>query len=556
MDHEEITTTTTTTTTLTILPCHLSLVHIPLDNVNQLMHPILQTWWYRDSHQHEQATTRRDPFFALCRNQLELSLFASSRIIKQNFGTYYPSKAQEGRDSTLEDKVLISDHPWIALEICVAVNGIEEAGHRIHTLTSPLAALSISILFLSTFSSDFILVRAKDLSTVIQVLQQEGFTFNDDEDDLDYGIDGEGGGGGFSELEEELQKSFESIQGGPSHHSLSSRSLSMSLHERSPSSSPQLSRHNSHSSKSRPPPARSSSLPIPNNDHPPPPPKLSRLSTNSKLKHQNLINLGLSLDPFHLEISRKKLLQLLFYPETLLSSSSSSSSTSSRSSRTRSRNSRNERDKTGKDQVQEEGIYCSIVETNDSISLTSDLRILRKLFCDSSGGAINGEEMVYVSGAGGLGGGEWEGESESGSESGSSSDENEETESSSDESEQREVDARAMEGKGNPVEREGEEVEEEGWENVARKETRRESVTSDRISIQDGGRTLLECLQLDLLSLGLDASGLAHHYAAVLIEGGVKNFMLQSTFGSANLLVSKKEARRARELLLSQSSSS
>lgn len=116
-EEETLLTTTTTTTTLTILPCHLSLVHIPLDQISQFMYPILQTWWYRDL-----DTSTRDPFFALCRNQLELSLFASSRIIKQNFGTC--SNSKEANDGTDKDKVLISDHPWIALEICVAVNGI------------------------------------------------------------------------------------------------------------------------------------------------------------------------------------------------------------------------------------------------------------------------------------------------------------------------------------------------------------------------------------------------------------------------------------------------
>jgi len=141
---------------------------------------------------------------------------------------------------------------------------------------------------------------------------------------------------------------------------------------------------------------------------------------------------------------------------------------------------------------QKGGIYVSIVETSDSISLTSDLEILRKLFDDSGGGG-GGEEIVFVSGRGGLQG-EWDREDE---ESEVEKEEDRTDSESELESEQ---------------ERETN-LEEEGWENVV-EDTQNQGGVSDSeggegfddddgSNSTGGGRTLLECLQIDLLSLGL-----------------------------------------------------
>lgn len=47
-----------------------------------------------------------------------------------------------------------------------------------------------------------------------------------------------------------------------------------------------------------------------------------------------------------------------------------------------------------------------------------------------------------------------------------------------------------------------------------------------------------------------DKPGLVEHYASLLIEGGVRSLLYQSTFGSANILVAKRDVGKARRLLM------
>lgn len=61
----------------------------------------------------------------------------------------------------------------------------ESAGLRVHALSSPLAESGISILFLSTYQADFILVKESALTSVTAILESRGFRFNavDDSDE-------------------------------------------------------------------------------------------------------------------------------------------------------------------------------------------------------------------------------------------------------------------------------------------------------------------------------------------------------------------------------------
>ncbi|OAX44030.1 hypothetical protein K503DRAFT_679751 [Rhizopogon vinicolor AM-OR11-026] len=58
----------------------------------------------------------------------------------------------------------------------------------------------------------------------------------------------------------------------------------------------------------------------------------------------------------------------------------------------------------------------------------------------------------------------------------------------------------------------------------------------------------LKCLQIDLRRFGLDKHGLVNRFSRVLEQNGI-NHMYSSTFKTANLLVSKAHANRARALL-------
>lgn len=139
-----------TTTTITILGSRLLLVRIPLDRMNASMHAILDVWWHR---------TASDPFFALCHNGVELSLFADADTIAESaFGKLVRGRRALDSSFTLrqagdEDEIRVGDQEWVALELSFH-GGWREAGQRVRDISSPLAEEGISILFLSTYMSD------------------------------------------------------------------------------------------------------------------------------------------------------------------------------------------------------------------------------------------------------------------------------------------------------------------------------------------------------------------------------------------------------------------
>ncbi|KAI5481355.1 hypothetical protein MNV49_004977 [Pseudohyphozyma bogoriensis] len=189
-------------TTVTILDARLRLVHIPRGDLQKLMAPIVDCWFFRGE---------KDPFFALSGNGVEVSLFADADVVERTFGSFMTTHdetdveeevagesvitlggAAQRRDEgggADHNKVLVGDDVWMALEIAFSGDGWESAGQRVRDISAPLADEGISILFLSTYISDYILVRADKLEQVTSILEGSGFTFadHDDDDDLDRG---------------------------------------------------------------------------------------------------------------------------------------------------------------------------------------------------------------------------------------------------------------------------------------------------------------------------------------------------------------------------------
>ncbi|KAL8280455.1 hypothetical protein RQP46_007103 [Phenoliferia psychrophenolica] len=200
-------------TTITILDARLRLVHVPRSRLQALMSPIIDCWWFRKA---------EDPFFALSVNGLEVSIFADSETVERSFGPYMHEEAEEaeqlraraaeldeanagGSAITLgagehvpamrteqtverEESVKVGEDEWVALEISFHGDGWEKAGQRVRDISSPLADEGISILFLSTYISDYLLLKADRLNDVTSILERSGFLFtanDDDGDDLD-----------------------------------------------------------------------------------------------------------------------------------------------------------------------------------------------------------------------------------------------------------------------------------------------------------------------------------------------------------------------------------
>ncbi|GAA6013425.1 hypothetical protein JCM10207_008839 [Rhodosporidiobolus poonsookiae] len=578
-------------TTVSILPTQLRLVHIPLSLKHALMAKILDVWWFRRDD---------DPFFALCNNGVELSLFADASSVRRCFSTYMDPPALsrsaslgsagvresrpgskgrvyevgagldrkgKGRQVEMEERVQVGEELWVALEIAFGGNGWEEAGPRVHSLSAPLAARGISILFLSTFASDYILVPASSLQLVTSILEEEGFGFSepeerdvldalvsaaDEEDDelSDRGgsVPGSGwttrrgsrddGGLALASMTGSLVLSDEGGRSSPSNSRSRSRTRT-----RSRTNSPALSRANSlgvsfdtrrgdspssslststatlpapttfASPTSSSPTSRSSpshSLSPPTPAVPPPlPPGPGRSLT---LLPDELVCVGLSTSPGHETLWRQKIVEVLFFPERVLPPSSASSASAAAPTP-----------------------FLALTQTPDSASLTADVRLLRAGFLGGGAGGVSADEVLFTVGPGGLGG-SWAGEErdvgEVEAEGGAAE--------GGDGKGWWEALAEDDEAHGSASETEGETTEDE-------EDELRHSAGDDEGV--EGGRTLLKCLQLDLIRFGLDKPGLVEHYASLLISSGITSLLYQSTYGSANILVAKRDVHKARRVL-------
>ncbi|KPV73269.1 uncharacterized protein RHOBADRAFT_38458 [Rhodotorula graminis WP1] len=619
------------------------------------MSRLLECMWFR---------RENDPFFALCRNEVELSLFADAASVRGCFGDFMgPAASSRKKDhgpATVKgkerarddgDDVLVGDELWVALEIAFGGNGWEEAAPRLHALTSPLAAASVSILFVSSFYADYVLVRASALGLVTHILESEGFAFAEADKAMEDELKGMrvregeeraagGGGGGRSSGtstrrmsrsdgtvydEEDEEEGLSDLVGSLVLSDAGSAGTAGGRGRRgsnegagaSRSSSFSLSRSNSlHlSSTTTLPGATSPSLrsPAPSTTMAPP---LSLLP-------DELVCVGLS--PAHETQWRAKVVEALFFADRVLprpppGSSPTSPTSPSRPlsfasfspasatlplSRQASLNRHRQRSHSSARTSPPDDLpaplesatprarpsppsrtvstslptplaphpvpFVALTQTPDGTSLTADVRLLRRLFppgCESAG-----DEMVFATGEAGLGGkweGEdglrgWEGEWEAMRLAQEEEDDDEDEEGEGEEGAELPVSSSEEEQGSSTADESEDEQDGDEWEAVSPSvdSATLPSADEDDDDDDDDGdpglattahtasdRTLLKCLQLDLMSLGLDKPGLVEHYAQLLIDGGVRSLLYQSTYGSANILVAKRDVGRARRLLL------
>ncbi|GAA5822509.1 hypothetical protein JCM3770_002442 [Rhodotorula araucariae] len=609
-------------TTITILPTHLRLVHIPLARQEALMSRILDCWWFR---------RENDPFFALCHNNVELSLFADAAAVRRCFGEFMrrPESEGKGKERASDDQdVNVGEELWVALEIAFGGNGWEEAAPRLHALTSPLAASNISILFVSTFFSDYVLVRASSLGLVTSILEHEGFSFAEADPAMEEElkgmrmregeeraagsgrstrrssrVDGTGCRYGYVEDEDGLSDLVGSLvlsdAGSVGTAGAGGRGASSTERpgtSRSPSFS--LSRSNSlHLSTSTLGGAAPALSPNPlapasaASGSSAPPPPLSLLP-------DELVCIGLS--PAHEAQWRIKVVEALFYPERVLPRASRAASALSssplaspatlplahrapvhhaqRGPRTRpsgrgagavggGMGPRPQERRPAASTALPTPLapypvpFVALTQTPDGTSLTADVRLLRALFPpprSGGGGGAGGDgvsdEMVFATGEAGLAG-VWEGEEGlMGWE-----DEWHALRAEEDEDEDGWRGAASSEG-GESSATDSEDYDVDEWQAgspsagssglPSTDDEDGDEAGNDSAGCTASDRTLLKCLQLDLMSFGLDKPGLVEHYAQVLIDGGVRSLLYQSTYGSANILVAKRDVGRARRLLL------
>jgi hypothetical protein len=165
--------------TISILPASLSLVHIPRSRLSQLSHPILR-----------QILQPNPSFLNVTCNEIELSLFIEHQML-EDFEPIARRDRQRQRSRSgsgssrkvspfYNEPIEISYERWSVLQIDSHSDGYgaifrlfsffdlaevglartcSDTGTRVHELSAPLAAAGISILYQSSYTSDFIFVR-------------------------------------------------------------------------------------------------------------------------------------------------------------------------------------------------------------------------------------------------------------------------------------------------------------------------------------------------------------------------------------------------------------
>ncbi|KAI9822590.1 MAG: hypothetical protein M1827_000309 [Pycnora praestabilis] len=164
----------------------LSLIHIPLHLYSQFLQPILQLLLppssepgpkpeHEDNHNNSEATdpsplawSAQHPFVNVSVTPIECSVACSRASAQQLFKPVIDSLNPASRS-----QVSISDD-FVVFQ--VEGEGLD-AGQRVLELTTPLAMAGISIFFITTYFSDYILVPLKCRGQVVHALEQRGFVF-------------------------------------------------------------------------------------------------------------------------------------------------------------------------------------------------------------------------------------------------------------------------------------------------------------------------------------------------------------------------------------------
>ncbi|KAF3940736.1 hypothetical protein ABW19_dt0205036 [Dactylella cylindrospora] len=175
--------------------CRLSLIHIPRDLYPHFLQPILKLVLpVKDSRQDGDGqlptVEEEEGYFSRTENgyqpsngsnnigqvfinvsitPVECSVVCAHDIAQQLFRPLLDALEPNQRDA-----VAISEDEYVVIQ--VDGEGFD-AGQRVLELTSPLALAGVSIFFITTYFSDYILVPAHNRSHVTRALQRRGFVF-------------------------------------------------------------------------------------------------------------------------------------------------------------------------------------------------------------------------------------------------------------------------------------------------------------------------------------------------------------------------------------------
>lgn len=158
---------------------YLALIHIPLDIYPFYMRPILQLLFHgvppleeELENRFEPTTTFRPSFLSISITPVECSVICSRDLVDRYFSPLL--SCQDEIHLANSRRVEISSEDYVVMQ--VEGQGLD-AGQRVLELTSPLSMAGVSILFVSTYFSDYILFPRHSKNQVIRALESRGFAF-------------------------------------------------------------------------------------------------------------------------------------------------------------------------------------------------------------------------------------------------------------------------------------------------------------------------------------------------------------------------------------------
>lgn len=168
---------------ISFLDTNLALLHIPLHLYSTFLQSILQLLLPTESRSNGALTNGNGavqpprgwpyehPFVNISITPTECSVVCSRKLATELF-----VPALNLLEARSRDQVSITSEDYVVMQ--VDGEGLD-AGQRVLELTSPLAMAGISIFFITTYFSDYILVPQRHRTQVVHALEQRGFQFED-----------------------------------------------------------------------------------------------------------------------------------------------------------------------------------------------------------------------------------------------------------------------------------------------------------------------------------------------------------------------------------------
>lgn len=157
------------------LDTRLALIHIPLSLYTHFIHPILKLLALIGVEEDDDDGVPRRPwsfyypFANISVTTIECSVVCPRHLVQELFVPILSDLS-----AAAQARVSISKDDFVVIQVGGSGN---EAGQRVLDLTAPLAFAGISIFFITSYYSDFVLVPQKSRHIVVSALEQQGFAF-------------------------------------------------------------------------------------------------------------------------------------------------------------------------------------------------------------------------------------------------------------------------------------------------------------------------------------------------------------------------------------------